>query len=131
MARCAEAGLRHGASPAATRGMPGGTIRCPRQRSTNTEIPRMDTQRLILLFIFLTPREFFRDQPKAASIVMLPAQQGFLLDPGLLEGVAAPDQPGLATRLVRDRFKTNASVTRVEPVLEEGQLTGYIALTER
>ncbi len=31
---------------------------------------------LILAFIFLTPREIFRDQPKAANVVMLPAEQG-------------------------------------------------------
>ncbi|MBM3787439.1 MAG: hypothetical protein FJW30_24025, partial [Acidobacteria bacterium] len=29
----------------------------------------------ILAFIFLTPREFFRDQPRASSIVMLPSEQ--------------------------------------------------------
>lgn len=86
---------------------------------------------LIVLFIFLTPGEIFRDQPKAASIVILPAQQGFLLEPGLLEGVAAPDQVQRATKLVRDRFKTNASVTRVEPVFDEDELTGYMAFTER
>ena len=32
--------------------MPAGTIRCLGQQDTNSEIPRMDTQRLILLFIF-------------------------------------------------------------------------------
>jgi len=31
---------------------------------------------LIVAFIFLTPREWFRDQPRANSIVMLPAEHG-------------------------------------------------------
>ena len=31
---------------------------------------------LILAFIFLTPRAWFRDQPRASSIVMLPAERG-------------------------------------------------------
>ena len=31
---------------------------------------------LILAFIFITPREWFRDQPRANSIVMLPAERG-------------------------------------------------------
>ena len=31
---------------------------------------------LILAFIFLTPREWFRDQPRANSIVMLPSEHG-------------------------------------------------------
>ena len=86
---------------------------------------------LILLFIFLTPREIFRDQPRASSIVMLPAQQGFLLEPALLTGVAAAEQPRRATALVQDRFKTHDAVTRVEPVYDEGELTGYMAFTER
>jgi hypothetical protein len=86
---------------------------------------------LILLFIFAIPRDVFRDQPKASSIVMLPAEQGFLLEPALLSGVAAADQPRQATALVRDRFKTHAAVTRVEPVFDEGELTGYMAFTER
>jgi len=85
---------------------------------------------LIVAFIFLTPRDMYRDQPRGSSIVMLPAQQGFLLEPALLTGVAAADQPGQATALVRDRFKTRASVTRVEPVYDEGELTGYMAFTD-
>ena len=86
---------------------------------------------LIVAFIFLTPREVFRDQPRASSIVMLPAQQGYLLEPGLLAGVAAPDQAARASSLVRDRFKTHTTVTRVEPVYDEDELTGYMAFTER
>ena len=31
---------------------------------------------LILAFVFLTPRELFRDQPRANNIVMLPAEHG-------------------------------------------------------
>ena len=31
---------------------------------------------LILAFIFLTPRDWFRDQPKASSVVMLPSESG-------------------------------------------------------
>ena len=85
---------------------------------------------LIVAFIFLTPREMYRDQPRASSIVMLPAQRGYLLEPGLLAGIAPPDQPARATTLVRDRFKTHATVTRVEPVLDEGELTGFMAFTE-
>jgi len=84
---------------------------------------------LILGFVFLTPREVFRDQPKAASIVMLPSQQGFLLESNLLNGVAVADRAGVATELVRQRFKTNAKVSHVEPVYEEQDLTGYMAFT--
>ena len=100
------------------------------------EFPRGSVQydivvALILAFIVLIPREVFRDQPRASSIVMLPAQQGFLLEPSLLTQVPAADQPRQATALVQDRFKTRATVTRVEPVYDEGELTGYMAFTER
>jgi hypothetical protein len=86
----------------------------------------------ILAFIFLTPRDVFRDQPKAASIVMLPAQQSFLIEPKLLDGVPEPQQAALATDLVRKRFKNTVTVSRVEAVFDdsEEQITGYIAFTK-
>ena len=31
---------------------------------------------LILAFTFFTPREWFRDQPRGGSVVMLPAEHG-------------------------------------------------------
>lgn len=82
----------------------------------------------ILAFIFLTPRSVFQDTPRGANIVMLPSQQGFLLDPQLLDGVAEASRPAEASRLVRGRFKTPVAVTRVEPVVDSnGTLTGYVA----
>ena len=83
----------------------------------------------ILAFIFLTPAEIFEDRPKAASIVMLPASQGFLLEPGLLNGVPADQRVSTATSLVQKRFKTTAVVKNVEAVFDEGTLTGYMAFT--
>ena len=83
----------------------------------------------ILAFIFLTPADIFQDKPKAASIVMLPANQGFLLEAGLLDGVASEQRTQTATTLVQKRFKTTAVVHRVEAVFDEGALTGYMAFT--
>ena len=87
---------------------------------------------LILAFIFLTPRDVFRDQPRAASIQMLPAQQGYLIEPKLLANVAEADQPRKATELVNQHFKTHTTILRVEPVLDEGEseITGYMAYTK-
>jgi membrane protein implicated in regulation of membrane protease activity len=90
---------------------------------------------VILAFIFLTPREFFRDQPKAASIVMLPPQQGsasFLIERKLLDGVDQADLNHRATDLVNKRFKTHAAITHVEPVYDdaEEEITGYMAFTK-
>src|SRR3954470_21197151 len=76
---------------------------------------------LILAFIFLTPRDVFRDQPRASSIQILPAEQGYLIEPKLLETVAKADQAGKATELVNQRFKTRISILRVEPVVDEAE----------
>jgi hypothetical protein len=83
----------------------------------------------ILAFIFLTPRDFFNDQPRAASIVMLPSHQGYLLEAGLLDAVPAQRRAEVATELVRKRFKTADKVQRVEAVYDEDVLTGYMAFT--
>src|SRR5579862_2831651 len=65
---------------------------------------------LILAFIFLTPREFFHDQPKAASVVMLPAEGSggmFWIEPELLAGVPPVNHVSKAAALVNARFKTH------------------------
>lgn len=85
---------------------------------------------LILAFIFLTPREVFRDQPRPANIQVL--QQGYLLGPKLLEDVPEADQPQKAAELVNRQFKTHTVITHVAPIRgeAEGEITGYIAYTK-
>ena len=85
---------------------------------------------LILAFIFLTPRDLFRDQPRAASIQML--QQGYLIEPKLLSNVAKTDLPQKAGELVNQRFKNHTTITHVEPVFDEAEheITGYMAYTK-
>ena len=54
---------------------------------------------LILLFVFLMPREWFRDQPRiprASNIAVLPGENGsnmYLIDPELLSGVPGESTP--------------------------------------
>ena len=63
---------------------------------------------------------------------MLPAQQGYLIEPKLLANVAEAEQPGKATELVNQRFKTHTTIARVEPVFDESEdeITGYMAYTK-
>lgn len=90
---------------------------------------------IILGFIFLTPRDWFRDQPRiptASSIAPVPSEKGssmFFLNSELLEGVSDSQRAGTATRLLRTRTgHQQLQVTHVEPVLSsEGELQGYIA----
>lgn len=81
---------------------------------------------LILAFIFLTPRAVFKDQPKAASVVMLPGGS-FLIEPKSLSGIPEADWEKKATALVNARYKTNKPVTHVEPVYDDEELIGYSA----
>ncbi len=82
---------------------------------------------LILAFIFLTPRSVFKDQPKAASVVML-SSDSVLIEPKSLDGVPKADWNAKATALVKARFKVNKPVIDVQEVNDdEGQLIGYSA----
>lgn len=88
---------------------------------------------LILAFIFLTPREWFRDQPKASSIVMLPSDRGanvFWMEPDQLSGVAETDRIGKAAGLLKARTGKNANLLRLEPIFDsERDIRGYMAYT--
>jgi hypothetical protein len=89
---------------------------------------------LILAFVFFTPREFFHDQPKAASVVMLPADESgglFWIEPELLAGVPENERVSKAASLVNSRFKTRKYVSRVETILDsEQEIKGYMAFTQ-
>ena len=89
---------------------------------------------IILLFIFLTPREWFRDQPRAANIVMVqsPARgtSQFWIEPEQLEGVAQGDRVSRASALLDARFKKR-NVVRLEPIFDsEQEIRGYLAVTK-
>ena len=89
----------------------------------------------ILVFIFATPRAWFRDQPRiptANSIALLPSEKQssiFFVNPELLAGVPENEWTAKATHILQVRMKdTRLFVTRVEPVLDsEGELQGYMA----
>jgi hypothetical protein len=93
---------------------------------------------IILAFIFLTPREWFRDQPRiphASSIAMLPSESGsnlFWIDPELLKGVAEGTRASTTTKILRERSgDKRITVTRVEPVYDsEKELEAYMAFTQ-
>jgi hypothetical protein len=90
---------------------------------------------IILAFIFLTPRDWFRDQPRipnASSIAMLPSENGslvFFVDRELLDGIPESQQVERLTQVLRTRTSNRRlAVTRVEPILNsEEELQGYLA----
>jgi hypothetical protein len=90
---------------------------------------------IILAFIFLTPRDWFRDQPRiprASSVAMLPSEHGssqFFVDPALLSGIPENQRVTKLTEVLRQSSgNRRLNVVRVEPILDsEGELQGYIA----
>jgi hypothetical protein len=88
---------------------------------------------LILAFIFLVPREWFRDQPKAASIVMLPAghdAHAYWIEPELLSSASDAGRTAAAQSLLESRTHKQLHVVRIETIIDsEEETKGYIAYT--
>jgi hypothetical protein len=88
---------------------------------------------LILAFIFLTPRAWFRDQPRANSIVMLPSEHGetvFWMDAEQLSSVAESARAQEASVLLQARTGKKYRVVRLEPIVDsEQEIKGFMAFT--
>lgn len=92
---------------------------------------------VILAFVFLTPREWFRDQqriPRASNIAMLPGDHGsqmFWIDPGLLNGVPESARVEKVAAILKSRTGKSQTVLRVQPVYDESEneLKAYMAFT--
>ena len=87
---------------------------------------------LILAFIFLTPRELFRDQPRGGSIVMLPAEHGsnvFWVEPDLLSGLTGDQRVEKARSMLRSQKRLE--LVRLEPIFDaEQEIRGYMVYTK-
>ncbi|HYK18591.1 MAG TPA: hypothetical protein VEV37_11245 [Bryobacteraceae bacterium] len=87
---------------------------------------------LILAFIFLMPRDWFRDQPRPSSIVMLPSEHGatvFWMDSQQFSGATEADL-AKASALLKARTGKKYNVVRLEPIVDsEKEIKGYMAFT--
>ncbi len=84
---------------------------------------------LILAFIFLTPRDWFRDQPRASSIVMI-RPDAFWMDSEQLSSIPEAERPSRASSLLKARTGKKYNVIRLEPILNsEQEIKGYMAYT--
>lgn len=90
---------------------------------------------LILAFIFFTPREVFRDQPRPKNVMLLSADRersSFLIEPELLAGLDEGSRRAESERLIRSHAAgRNRSVERIEPIVDNGEkeIRGYIVYT--
>jgi len=87
---------------------------------------------LILLFIFATPREWFHDQPKASSVILISSRNGInnvFIAPGLLASVPEAERSARAEALIHQRTGKRWHVLRVEPIRDEAEqeVKGFIA----
>jgi hypothetical protein len=93
---------------------------------------------IIPLFIFLTPRSWFRDQPRTplvSSIAVLPAEHGssvYWVGPELLEGLTPAQQTAkLSAALNRFTRQKQLVIDRIEPIADsEGETKGYMVFAK-
>jgi hypothetical protein len=89
---------------------------------------------IILVFIFATPREWFQDQPRASSIILMSSAHGanrvFIAD-DLLDGIPESQRAHRAEVLIHQRTGKSWHVERVEPIRDEAarEVKGFIAYT--
>ena len=92
---------------------------------------------IILAFIFFTPREWFRDQPRiprANNIAMLPAEHGsgmYWIDPELLGGIPESQRLAKLSQILKTSSGKSLPVLRLQPIYDESEheLKGYVAFT--
>ncbi len=90
---------------------------------------------LILVFIFLTPREVFRDQPRPKNVVMVTSGAGastFLIEPELLAGKQGKALEEAANTIIHAQAGgRKRELTRVEPVFDDDkEIRGFLAYTK-
>ena len=89
---------------------------------------------LILAFIFLTPRELFRDQPRGSNITQLSPEHGanvFFVSPDVLTPIPESDRSKKVESLLKSRFGRPETVVRIDPIFDnEKEIRGYMAFTK-
>ena len=85
----------------------------------------------ILAFLFVTPRSWFRDQPRANQIEILSSNpEVYLFEPRLLRDVPETNLVKKASELLKAKYGKRPPVTKVERVVDaEEAVIGYRALT--
>jgi hypothetical protein len=89
---------------------------------------------VILAFIFLTPRGWFRDQPRIPGVSAISLAQGeFMVDPEFWNGTPEAQRMLRLTQEVRKRAgNPHLMVTEVQPFMDsDGELRFYIAFTRQ
>jgi hypothetical protein len=90
---------------------------------------------LISAFIFFTPRQWFRDQPRiphSNQIVSLPShgESVFWIEPELISSISEPQRLSRVSDVLTARTGRKQSVARLEPIYDsEKEIKGYMAFS--
>ena len=90
---------------------------------------------VITLFIFLSPRQWFRDQPRipqASQITSLPGhgESAFWIDSELVSSFPENQQLDQLGKVLTARTGKTQHLTRLEPILNsEREIEGYMAFS--
>jgi len=86
---------------------------------------------VILLFVFLTPRDWFRDQPRtpqSSAISLLPGS--YWLEPELLNNIPENQRAERASSILQARYNKRQTVSQLQPIYNsEQELQGFIVFT--
>jgi hypothetical protein len=93
---------------------------------------------IIVVFVMLTPRGWFRDQPRTplvSSVSVLPAEHGssvYWVEPELLANLAKDQQAQKLSELLKKfTHQKQVTVTRVEPIADsDGETKGYMVFAK-
>jgi hypothetical protein len=92
---------------------------------------------LILIFLFATPKDWFRDQPKVphvAEVASLPAGKGsqvFWIESALVTPIPENARLTELSAVLKTRTGKPQTVTRIEPVYDsEKELKGFMAFAK-
>lgn len=93
---------------------------------------------IILIFVLLTPRGWFRDQPRTpvvSSVSVLPSEHGssvYWVEPELLAGLSQDQQKQTLAKLLKNYTRRKElHVTRVEPIADsDGETKGYMVFAK-
>jgi hypothetical protein len=87
---------------------------------------------VILAFIFLTPRGWFRDQPRIPKVSLMASETGgssLYVEPEVLAGVPEEGRVAKLTEFLASQpGSKRLKVNKVVPILDsDGELQGYLA----
>jgi len=93
---------------------------------------------IIVVFVLLTPRGWFRDQPRnpqVSSIAVVPGEHGssvYWLEPELLAGMNKDQQAQRLPEILRKlTHQKQLTVSRVQPVADsDGETRGYMVFAK-